>query len=418
MTAPWLSIVGIGEDGLAGLAPAVRTVIETAELLAGGARHLAMIPETGAERLAWGGNLNGGLDGGLAAIAARRGRRVCVLASGDPMWFGIGATLARRFAPEDYVVLPHPGAFSLAAARLGWPLQEVTTLSVHARPAEAIALHLHPGARLLLLTEDGGTSALIAGLLRAHGYGPSRLTVFERLGGPAERRIEATAAAWDIACHALNTLAVECRPGPEARPLSRLAGLPDDAFRHDGQITKREIRAVTLAALAPLPGETLWDVGAGCGSIAIEWMRAGGRAVAVERDAAHAALIAANAARLGVPRLAIVRGEAPQALGGLTPPPDAVFLGGGVSAPGMLAACWRALNPGGRLVANAVTAEGEAALLAWQAAQGGEMTRLSVARLGPIGGFAAKSGDGAERAGDFQGWRPLMPVTQYRGVRT
>lgn len=397
--SPWLAIVGIGEDGWPGLSPAARALVETAEVLMGGARHLALVPDTGAERIVW-----SHLRQDLETLPRHRGRRVCVLASGDPMWFGVGATIARLLPPGEYTVVPHASAFSLAAARLAWPLQEVTTLSVHARPLEVLNLHLVPGARLLVLTQDGSTPARIAGLLNGRGFGPSPLIVFERLGGPSERRLDATAETWSgDAIDPLNTVAVECRPGPGAVSLPRLAGLPDDAFLHDGQLTKREVRAATLAALAPLPGELLWDVGAGCGSIAVEWARAGGEAVAVEKDAGRCHIIAANAARLGVPQLAVRQLAAPEGLGQLDGAPDAVFIGGGVSAPGMLEACWAALRPGGRLVANAVTVEGEAALLAWHRDHGGELVRIAVARLGATGGF--------------HGWKPAMPVTQYIGVK-
>jgi len=391
---PWLWVVGIGEDGWSGLSPAAQAVVQTAETLAGGARNLALVPGTQAERLVW-----TGLDGMVSALQARRGRRVCVLASGEPLWFGVAASLKRFFSPDEMIVLPHPGAFSLAAARLGWALQEVACLSVHGRPLESLALQLAPGARLLILSRDGDSPAEVTALLRDHGYGASVVTVLEHLGGPAERRLIAPRER----CADLNVIAVDCRADPGSRPLSRLSGLPDNAFIHDGQITKREVRAVTLAALAPLPGELLWDIGAGCGSIAIEWMRAGGRAIAVEKTEAHGAMIATNAARLGVPGLRLVTATAPQGLDGLDGPPDAVFIGGGVSRAEVLARCWQALRPGGRLVANVVTTEGEAALMGWHAVHGGDMVRLAVTRLGLTGGF--------------HGWRPLMPVTQYIGVK-
>lgn len=392
----WLTIIGIGDDGLAGLSPAVRALVETAEVLVGGPRHLAMVPPSAAERLPW----QQPFAGSLAAIAARRGRRVVVLASGDPMWFGAGAVLARHFAGAEMAVMPHPGAFSLAAARLGWPLAECATLSLHGRPLDALRLHLTEGHRLLILSQDGATPAAVAGLLRAEGWGPSRLTVLEHLGGPAEAAYSTTAAEWGERRAAdLNTIALECRAAPGVRGLPRLAGLPDDAFEHDGQLTKREMRAATLAALAPLPGETLWDVGAGSGSVAIEWLRAGDRlsAVAVERDAARVGIIARNAAALGVPRLAIVHGAAPAALAGL-PPPDAVFAGGGLAEPALLPALWQALKPGGRLVANVISTAGERALLDWQARHGGDLVRIAVSRAAPLGAHLA--------------WRSLAPVTQ------
>ncbi|MFQ5958092.1 MAG: precorrin-6y C5,15-methyltransferase (decarboxylating) subunit CbiE, partial [Alphaproteobacteria bacterium] len=394
---PWLSIVGLGEDGLAGVAPAARPLIEGAETLVGGARHLAMVPaDHPAERLTWANPLDRTVD----EILRRRGSRVCVLATGDPMWYGIGVTLARHVAAGERTIVPAAAAFSLACARMGWPLAEVETLTLHGRPLDLLRACLAPGARLILLANDGDTPAQVAALLAETGYGESRVTVLEHMGGDAERRVEATAERWqEPRAAALNTLCVECRAGPDAKAYSRVPGLPDAAYENDGQITKREVRAATLAALAPLPGQLLWDVGAGAGSIAIEWMRAarGANAVAVERDAGRAATIARNAAALGAPDLEIVTADAPAALAGLDPP-DAVFVGGGVSEPGLIAACWEALAPSGRLVANVVTVEGEAALLKWHERVGGELTRIAVSRTKPLG--------------EFSGWTSLAPVTQ------
>jgi precorrin-6B C5,15-methyltransferase / cobalt-precorrin-6B C5,C15-methyltransferase len=398
VVSAWLSVVGIGEDGADGLSGAARALIESAEFLVGGERHLAMVPENGgAERMAWRQPLLATLE----EIAERRGKRVVVLASGDPLCYGVAATLARRFPSHEMLVLPQPSAFSLAAARLAWPLEDCVTLSLHARPLESLRLHLAPGARLLALTADGDTPVQAAKLLRDAGWGLSGMTVFAHMGGPRERRIDGIAEQWPLGrVAALNTLAIECFPGAKARPLSRLAGLPDDAFEHDGKLTKRAVRAATLAALAPLPGELLWDVGAGGGSIAIEWLRASRalRAIAIEQDAARSAMMARNAAALGVPELRVVQGRAPDALHDL-PPPDAVFLGGGVSDPRIFEAAWQALKPGGRLVANAITLEAEAQLLQRHEQLGGELTRLSVARAEPVG--------------RYHGWRPLMTVTQF-----
>jgi precorrin-6Y C5,15-methyltransferase (decarboxylating) len=392
----WLTVVGIGEDGLDGLSGAARATVAAAETLVGGERHLAFVPPSAAERLVW----TAPIDASLDAIAARRGKNVVVLASGDPMWFGIGATLARRLGADALRVLPHVSAFALAAARLGWALADCACLSLHGRPRAALAARLAPGARILALTQDGTTPAAVAADLAASGWAGSRLVAFERLGGRAERRIDGTAAGWrEPRIDDLNTLAIECVAGPGARVFSRLAGLPDDAYEHDGQLTKRAVRAATLAALAPLPGELLWDVGAGNGSVAIEWLRAdsGMRAVAIERDAARLARIARNSEALGVPQLKIVAGSAPAALEGLDAP-DAVFVGGGSGTPGLIEACWTALRPGGRLVANAVTLEGEAVLAAWHARAGGEMSRFQHAQ--------------AEAVGPHRGWRPAMQVTQ------
>lgn len=399
----WLTVLGIGEDGAAGLTPAARTLIDTAEVIAGGARHLDLVADMNAraERLRW----RSPLAASLKDLEARRGKRLVVLASGDPMHFGIGATLAREFGPDALAVMPAPSSFSLAAARLGWALQTTRCLSLHGRPESALRLYLAPGVRLLALTEDGAAPARIAALLKDSGWGASVFTVFENLGGRQERRLHASAETWsEPEVATLNTLAIECRPGPDARLLSRAAGLPDDVFRHDGQITKRDLRALTLAKLAPLPDETLWDIGAGAGSIAIEWLRSAptARAFAIEREERRRANIAFNADRLGAPQLAIVGGDAPAALADL-PAPDAVFIGGGLATPGVIATSWQALSPNGRLVANAVTLEGEAALLGAQARLGGVLTRIAIAQAEPLGEFA--------------GWRAQMPVTQWHVLK-
>lgn len=402
---PWLSIIGIGEDGLAALSPAARTLIETAQTLVGGARHLAMVPEGRAERLLW----RQPLADTIADIAARRGTRLAVLASGDPLWYGVGTALLRHFLREEMTILPQPSAFSLAAARLGWALSECTALSLHGRPLDTLRLHLAPGRRCLLLSEDRTTPRRVAGLLAATGWGPSRISVFEHLGGPREAVLRGAAQDWgERECADLNTIALECAMAPGTRPLSRLAGLPDDAFEHDGQLTKREVRAVTLARLAPLPDETLWDIGAGCGAIAIEWLRAaeGNAAIAIERNPERAAVIARNAVVLGVPGLRIIVDAALQALAKIPPelaPPDAIFVGGGIGDTGLLPALWEALRPGGRLVANVVSLEGERAILAWQARRGGELTRIALSRSEPLGGHHA--------------WRPLLPVTQLAATK-
>jgi precorrin-6Y C5,15-methyltransferase (decarboxylating) len=401
----WLSVVGIGTDGFPGLSPAARALVKTAETLVGGARHLAMLPALGpghaAERLEW----RRPLADTIADIAARRGRRVTVLATGDPLWYGVGVVLARHFSAAEMTILPQPGAFSLAAARLGWPLAECATLTLHGRPLDTLRLHLAPGRRLLILAEAAATPGRVAGLLAEAGWGPSRMTVFADMGGSEEAAQCGTAADWGGRASAdLNTIAVECAAGPGARALSRLAGLPDDAFEHDGQLTKREVRAATLARLAPRPGEILWDIGAGSGAIAIEWLRAaeGSAAVAVERDPARAARIARNAAALGVPGLEIVAAAAPDAVAGL-PPPDAVFVGGGVADPRLLPALWAALRPGGRLLANVVSRDGERAILDWQAEHGGDLTRLAISRCEPLAGHHV--------------WRPLPPVTQLAATK-
>ncbi len=400
--APWLSIVGIGEDGLDGLSAAARALVERAEVVVGGERHLAMLPEDDRQRIVWPKPLRAAFDD----IARCKPRPVCILATGDPLCFGVGRMLLERFPVAEVAVLPAPSAFSLACARLGWSLPDVETLTVHGRPVAALQPFVQPGARLLILSAGSESPVAVASLLRERGYGRSEITVLEHLGGPEERLWRASADDWtqtDVA--ELNTIAVDCRAEPGAQLLPRTPGLPDEAFRHDGQLTKRELRAATLAALAPVQGQRLWDVGAGCGSVAVEWLRAAprGEAVAVERRPDRLALIAENAQALGAPRLAVVAGEAPTALAELAPP-DAVFIGGGATVPGVFEGCWAALPPGGRLVANVVTLEGEAALLRWRQEVGGALCRIAVSRAEPVGGFL--------------GWRPLMPVTQFAAVKS
>jgi precorrin-6Y C5,15-methyltransferase (decarboxylating) len=405
---PWLSIVGIGEDGLDGLGRAARALVERAEVLVGGGRHLAMVPVAkgnGVERLTWATPLSDT----MAAITARRGRRVVVLATGDPFCYGVGVTLSRYVPAAETVVVPAAGCVALACARLGWPSAEVEAVTLHGRPLDLLGASVRPGARLVVLSHDGTTPEQVARWLVKHGFGDSRFVVLERLGGAGERIAETSAASWLGSPHDLNTIAIECRTVPGARWWPRTPGLPDDAFEHDGQITKREIRAVTLARLMPQPRGLLWDVGAGAGSIAIEWLRSEGtaRAIAIERDPSRAVRLLRNAATFGVmQRLELVDGEAPMALAGLAPP-DAVFIGGGVSEVGLIDRCWQALKPGGRLVANAVTVAGEAELLARQAALGGELARLGVSRAEPL----AKPLAGA------LAWQAMRPVTQWSVVR-
>jgi precorrin-6Y C5,15-methyltransferase (decarboxylating) len=332
------------------------------------------------------------------------GRAVVVLASGDPMLSGIGTTLTRCLGAERVRVLPAPSSVSLACARLGWAVEETEVVSLVGRPLELLHPHVQPGRRLLVLGSDGGTPGQIAALLVARGYGQSRITVLGALGGPDEDVRTGTAATWAHATPALAVTALECRADPGVHPLSTVPGLPDSAYESDGQLTKSVVRAATLARLAPVPGQLLWDVGAGSGSIGIEWMRTGPacRAVAVETSAERAERIARNAARLGTPYLQVVRGRAPEVLEGL-PRPDAVFIGGGLTTTGLVDACWAALPAGGRLVANAVTVESEAVLAAWFARVGGELVRIGVQCAEPVG--------------TFTGWRPAMPVTIWSVVK-
>ena len=391
MTAPWLAILGINEDGA--LSPEAGSLVSAARLVLGGARHLSLAaPLIRGEARPWPSPMAGAIPG----ILARRGSPVVVLASGDPLWFGVGSMLLRHVDVAETRIIPAPSAFALAAARLGWAVQDVACLSCCGRPVEALVSHLHDGARMLVLCADASTPAAIRLLLDAQGFAAATMHVLENLGGPQER-IRLDPAFDDIA--PLNMVALTLS-GP-GRPLTPLS---DDAFEHDGQITKSEVRAITLAALAPTPGALLWDVGAGSGSVGIEWMRLhpGCRAIGIEARPERAARARRNAAALGVPGLQVLEGSAPQALAGL-PPPDAVFLGGGAHREGVIPAAWAALRPGGRLVANAIALPTEAALLAAQARWGGTLLRIGLERLDQVGGMAA--------------FRPAMTVTQWRVTR-
>lgn len=398
---PWLTLVGLGEDGLDGLSAAARNVLAKADLVVGGGRHLALAGDLAGRALPW----TSPIEDTFPAILARRGTPVCVLASGDPFTYGIGSVLARHVAPEEMACHPQPSAFSLAAARLGWALQDCVTLSLHGRPLERIVPHLRPGARILALSWDGGTPGRLARLLVSRGFDRSRLTVLEAMGGPRERRRAAPADGGDWSdVSDLNTVAVEVAAASDARVLPLTPGLPEGWFEHDGQITKPRVRAVTLAALAPRPGQVLWDVGSGSGSVGIEWMllHPANRAFAVERHPDRAARLRRNADALGVPDLRLVEGRAPSALADL-PGPDAVFVGGGATEPGLLDTCGAALPAGGRLVANAVTVESQMALATAFATHGGDLATMSFAQAEPVG--------------RFHGWRPAMPVTQWVWVK-
>lgn len=392
--ARWLTVTGIGEDGFTGLGKTARHALLAASTIFGSQRQLDLLPPCiRGQRLTWPSPFS------LDALLAMRGEPVCVLASGDPMFFGVGASLARQLPSNEMLILPASSSCSLAAARMGWPLQDVVTLSVVARPIAALNAQLFSGVRLLVLSNDGQSPAAIAALLRERGFGPSRLSVLEHLGGEAERRIDGIANDWtDPQVADLNLIAIECIAESTTPRLSRLAGLPDSAFKHDGQLTKRDVRAITLARLAPVPGELLWDVGAGSGSISIEWMRAhpGCRALAIEADEGRQHLIEHNRDALGVPGLQLIRGSAPQALDGLERP-DAIFIGGGVTRDGVLDTCWAQLKPGGRLIANAVTLQSEMTLMAWREQHGGELTRIHIAQAQPLG--------------DFDTWRQALPIT-------
>lgn len=396
MTA-WLTILGLSEDGADGLTPAGRAALEGAEVVMGAKRHLALLPGLQAQTLEWPVHFADG----IPRLLALRGRAVVMLASGDPFWFGAGSSVTRRLEPGEWQALPAPSTFSRAASLLGWPLEEVSCLGLHAAPFGRLSPHLFPGRRLIVLLRDGSAVGGLAAWLVAQGFPASRMTVMEALGGPRQRVRQTTAAEYDLPDVA-HPVAVALEPAGRAL-LHCASGQPDDLFDHDGQITKRPIRALTLSALAPRPGEHLWDIGAGSGSIAIEWMLAHPtcRATAIEANPARAARLRANADRLGADRLTLVQGTAPEALAGL-PAPDAVFIGGGASQQ-LLERLWSTMPKGCRIVANAVTLESEALFAQAQAAHGGTLLRLEMAEAAPLG--------------SRRGWKAAYPVVQWSVVR-
>jgi precorrin-6Y C5,15-methyltransferase (decarboxylating) len=402
MTAPWLTIIGIGEDGIDGLSEAVRTRLRDAALVVGGRRHLTLAEKLiRGERLLW----PVPLADAYPAILARRGRPVAVLASGDPFCHGVGTSLAALVPPNEMQCFPAPSAFALARARLGWAAEDAATISFCGRPLATLAPLLQPGARVLTLSADSGTPAELAAMLAARGFGASVMHVMEALGGPHERIRATTPAGFephDI--HPLNLVGLDLRADAGACVIPLASGLPDALFEHDGQFSRREMRAVTLSSLAPRRGELLWDVGAGSGAIGIEWMlrHPANRTIAVEARPDRAARVARNAQALGVPALEVRQGAAPEALDGLSPP-DAVFIGGGASNAAVTGHCWDVLPSGGRLVVNAVTLETERAVLACHARWGGRLTRIGIERLEPIG--------------PMQGFSPARTVLQYQAVK-
>lgn len=398
----WLSIVGIGQDGAGGLSPLAKSLVSSAELVVGGARHLELAAQLiKGERLPWPSPLHNA----FPEILARRGRPVVVLASGDPFNFGVGKQIASLVSADELVSVPQPSSFSLAANRLSWALQDAATIALHGRALEGLIRYLQPGARILALSWDGSTPAKAAKLLSERGFGGSSIAVLEDLGGPKERVTHYRADGFELTgVSPLNVIAIEVAAGPKSRVIGLSPGLDDDFFESDGQLTKREVRAVTLAALAPRQGELLWDIGLGAGSVAIEWLlrHPSLKAIGIEEREDRAARAMRNALALGAPGLQVMIGHAPQALAGLSPP-DAVFIGGGFTDEGVFEAAWTALRPGGRIVANAVTLESETRLKEAFERHGGELVRIEI--------------DKAVKIGGFHGWRRAMPVTQWRAVK-
>ena len=399
MSSAWLHIVGIGEDGLDGLVPAARAVVESAEVIIGGERHHQMVGILSAERMKW----PSPFDALISQLQTLRGKRVVVLATGDPLWFSVGARIGRSIDPAEITYYPQISAFQLASARMGWSMADVEALTVHGRPVEQIISFIQPNQRLLILTTGGQTPGQIAKFLADRGFGASKMTVLAAMGGGNELRFDGIAATWDHEVPAFNTLAVDCIAAPDAALLPRVPGLPDELFEHDGTMTKRETRAVTIAKLMPMRGALLWDIGTGCGSVAVEWMRAAryAQAIGIEPRADRRAMAAQNALALGTPTLELVAGTAPEVLQGLAAP-DAIFVGGGLTD-GVFDAAWAALKPLGRFVSNAVTLESEAILMELHKKYGGELVRLAVTRAEPVG--------------PYRGWRPFMPVTQWSLIK-
>ena len=414
ITKKWLYVIGIGEDGWDDLSADSRELLYKSEIVIGGERHLKMIPgDCEGERIIWASPIREAVTKILDWRPSEpgSGKKVAVMASGDPLCYGIAAKLLRHLPIEEIWIKPALSTFSLICSRVGWSLPDIETLTIHGRPLEMLHTFVQPGAKLLVLNQDEGSPKQAAELLAARGFGKSQITVLEHLGGSKERQFSGQADSWNHPDGAaLNAMAIECIAGTRANVLSRIPGLPDDAFLHDGQLTKREIRAATLSRLMPVVDQVLWDVGAGCGSVAIEWMRCNPRckAVAIEKSESRLKMIQQNAFQLGVPMLDIVPGNAPEVLVDL-PAPDAIFIGGGLSGGNMLETCWNALNPGGRLVANAVTLEGEQKLVQWQ--------KVNAEKNGASGDLARLAVSHVETLGKFQSWKEVRSVTQLTVIK-
>ncbi len=397
---PWLDIIGIGEDGVDGLSSQARARLDAAQVIIGGDRHHTLAPSVGAQRVSW----PSPFDAMIETIRSYEGRNLVVLVTGDPLWYSVGARICRAIPPGEIRFHPQLSAFQWASARLGWSLADLATLTIHGRANSQIVSHLAPNTRLLILTQNSESPDAVAKLLVERGFGDSRMWALAALGGEREQHFDGHAKSWRHAIPDFHILAVECIADEDATWYPRTGGLPDDAFIHDGQMTKRDVRAVTLSKLAPYPDAVLWDVGAGCGSVGIEWMRAarGALALAIEPNQSRREMIATNAVQLGTEKIELIEGKAPGALSGLAVP-DAIFIGGGLTSEGVFETCWEALRNGGRLVANVVTLESEARLAALHARHGGELVRIGVQIAEPVG--------------PYRGWRAAMPVTQWSVVK-
>jgi precorrin-6Y C5,15-methyltransferase (decarboxylating) len=397
---PWLDIIGIGEDGVEGLSAVALERLEGAEIIIGGDRHHHLTAKVKAKRISW----PSPFDAMIGEIKSHKGRRLVILVTGDPLWYSVGARITKSIPRDEIRFHPQLSAFQWASARMGWSLADIETVTVHGRAVEQIVPHFAPAVRILALTKDRTTPADVAALLSERGFGESRLSVLAALGGPEEQRFDGKASDWSQEVPDFHVLAIECVAGKDARYFSRVGGLPDEAFEHDGQMTKRVVRAATISALQPYPDALLWDIGSGCGSVAIEWMRAarGALAIGIEADAGRRAMAERNSRTLGTPKLRLVAAKAPQGLGDL-PRPDAAFIGGGLSEEGVFETAFDRLRPLGRLVANAVTLESEARLVALHKAHGGMLERISVSE--------------AVAVGRYNGMKPAMAVTQWTVIK-
>lgn len=395
---PWLTIVGIGEDGLDGLSLASRKALQGAKVVIGAERHLQVMGELEADCQTWPIPFSDGIE----KLLALRGRKVVMLASGDPFWYGAGSVITQHLEAHEWCALPAPSVFSQAAARLGWALQSTVCMGLHAAPLTRLRPHFAAGTRAIVLGRDGAAVASLAKYLVAEEFAATTMHVMEALGGPRERVRKVTADAFDFA-DIIHPVTVGLEFAGAGVPLPNVNGRPDGLFDHDGQITKRPVRALTLSMLAPTPGEHLWDIGAGSGSISIEWLLSHPTcsAVAIESDPVRATRASANAERLGADRLRIVQGTAPAALIDLECP-DAVFIGGGLSD-ALLDELWKKLDPGCRIVANAVTLETEAIVTSWHARAGGMLQRIQLAE--------------ARSIGTKRGWQSSYPIVQWSVTR-
>ncbi len=393
---PWLDIIGIGENGTDGLSKQALEKLESAEVIVGGDRHHNLAPNVNAERIAWPSPFDAMID----KILSFKDKRIVVLVTGDPLWYSAGARILRSIPKEEVRFHPQLSAFQWASTRMGWSLADCETLTIHGRANSQIVPHIAPDARLLVLTQNDESPAAVADILTQRGFGQSRITALSALGGEREQRFDGLAESWAHDVPDFHTLAVECVAGANAKWYPHTGGLPDDAFVSDGQMTKQDVRAITVAKLSPYPDAVLWDVGAGCGSVSVEWMRSarGALTIAIESKATRAAMIVENSVQLGAEKIEIVQKSAPEALHGL-PIPDAVFIGGGLTTEGVFETAWNALRKGGRLVVNTVTLESEARLIELHKTHGGELVRLAVQK--------------AEAIGPYRGWRATMPVTQW-----